>query len=455
MSAQDAVPSRLGLAIEAARGWIDALGEGDRAGVVAFAGRGVPRCPLTDRRAAAIDALEALRPGAINPGGSDLEAGLLAALDLARDPSREAPPILVAISDGESHSESWRRLLGPLREAGAIVHAVAVGDGAAGHPMPTGAGDVLRGPDGAPVLTRRRDAPLRALAETTGGRFIPLGTAAGDAAEVFRAEVAPGLHGREIPGGPAERFGIFAALAAGALVIPRGLRGGRRRRAGLLALLLVAALAAAGPSGRDDFLAGRRAQALASFEEDIREAPGQPIPLFNAGVTLIHLGRFDEAERRLLQAREGAEPPLLGKIDYALGNVRLALGDPEGAIQRYDESLGSLPEGSSLRDDTLANRAFAVECRAQTAAEAPRPDEPGRRAHDPDRDPSERAEDEEKRDGPPPNNATPAPTDDPGAGKPQAPRERLARTWERIEGLRKRRDAPAIPKVVPGADPIW
>lgn len=456
MSAQDAVPNRLGLAAEVARGWISALGEGDRAGVVAFAGRGVMRCPLTDRHAAAIDAIDALRPGSVDPGGSDLEAGILAALDLSRDPSREAGPILVAISDGETHTESWRRLLGPLREAGAVVHTVAIGDGAAGHPMPSETGEALRDPAGAPILTRRHDAPLLALAEATHGRFIPLGTSAGDAAEVFRAEVVPGLRQHEIPGGPAERFGVFAAIAAVALAIPRGLRRGQGGRAVLLAFALVCSLAAADPSGQADFLDGHYQQALASFERDIRTSPGEPIPLFNAGVTLIRLGRFDEAERRLLQAREGAEPPLLGKIDYALGNVRLALGDPAGAIRRYDASLDSLPAQDPLREDARINRAFAVECRARATPEPPRPDEPGHRAHDPDRDPSERAKDEEKRNGPPPSGVTPTPADDPEGNKQsQAPQERLARSWKRIEGLKQQRIAPAIPRVVSGSDPVW
>ena len=42
MGAEDAVPNRLGVAIESARGLIEAMAEepGDRVAVVAFAGRG-------------------------------------------------------------------------------------------------------------------------------------------------------------------------------------------------------------------------------------------------------------------------------------------------------------------------------------------------------------------------------------------------------------------------------
>ena len=48
------------------------LGEepGHRASVVAFAGRAVVRCPLTSNLGAAADALRALRPGEVQPGGT-------------------------------------------------------------------------------------------------------------------------------------------------------------------------------------------------------------------------------------------------------------------------------------------------------------------------------------------------------------------------------------------------
>ena len=45
--------------------------------VVAFAGRGVVRCPLTENLGAVDSALQALRPGDVRPGGTDLGAALL------------------------------------------------------------------------------------------------------------------------------------------------------------------------------------------------------------------------------------------------------------------------------------------------------------------------------------------------------------------------------------------
>ena len=83
MGAEDAVPSRLAVAVEAAESLVNALSRGpaNRAAVVAFAGRGVRRCPLTENLGAVLDALRRLRPGAVRPGGTDLGAALDEALE--------------------------------------------------------------------------------------------------------------------------------------------------------------------------------------------------------------------------------------------------------------------------------------------------------------------------------------------------------------------------------------
>src|SRR5262249_36594073 len=62
MAARDAVPDRLGLAVQAASSLVSALASepGNRVAVVAFAGRGVLRAPLTEDLGAVADTLRAL-----------------------------------------------------------------------------------------------------------------------------------------------------------------------------------------------------------------------------------------------------------------------------------------------------------------------------------------------------------------------------------------------------------
>ena len=83
MAAEDAVPNRLAVAVEMAESLVRPLGRdpSNRAAVVAFAGRGVLRCPLTENLGAVLDALDRLQPGSVKPGGTDLGAALDAAID--------------------------------------------------------------------------------------------------------------------------------------------------------------------------------------------------------------------------------------------------------------------------------------------------------------------------------------------------------------------------------------
>ena len=116
--------------------------------------------------------------------------------------------------------------------------------------------------------------------------------------------------------------------------------------------------------GDGAYAEGRFAEALASFEAAITLAPGQPIPRYNAAAALFQLQRHDEARQQYQEARERADAGLRVKIDYALGNVALALGDIPGAVEHYDHCLSSTAGGAGLaavRQDAAINREFALE----------------------------------------------------------------------------------------------
>ena len=162
MGAEDAVPSRLAVAIEAAASLVDALAgdPANRAAVVAFAGRGVVRYPLTENLGAVKDVVRRLQPGAVQPGGTDLGAGLDAAFDALGQEEHSDGRAIVIFSDGEDHAEHWRTRLDRLSQAGVIVHGVAIGDADQGHPVPSGtAGQALDLPGRAGPLAPRGLGP--------------------------------------------------------------------------------------------------------------------------------------------------------------------------------------------------------------------------------------------------------------------------------------------------------
>ena len=124
---------------------------------MAFAGRGVLRCPLTENLGAVSDSLKRLRPGTVRPGGTDLGAGLDAGLDAFGQDEHAEGRAIVVFSDGEDHAEHWRSRLDRLAKAGVIVHVVAIGDPDQGHPVPSGTTNEPLKYEGEPVLSKRVD----------------------------------------------------------------------------------------------------------------------------------------------------------------------------------------------------------------------------------------------------------------------------------------------------------
>ncbi|MBX6314924.1 MAG: VWA domain-containing protein, partial [Isosphaeraceae bacterium] len=375
MGAEDAVPNRLGVAVEAAESLVKALGAepGSRVAVVAFAGRADLRIPLTENLGAAEDALRALQPGGIRPGGTNLGAGLEKALDAFDLEEHAEGRTIVLFSDGEDHADTWRLALEPLRRGRVIVHAVALGDPVQGHEVPAGGGRPLQY-RGQPVLSKRCDAPLEAIARATGGVFLPLGLKSVELGPLYRDRIAPLARQRRAALHPPQRAERFGLLVLGALVI--GLAGsypypwpmGLRWLAVLLVTLGAGRLdeppAAAIAAGNAAYAKGDYAAALAAYRRASELDPRSPLPRYNAAATLFQLRRYEEAAGLYRKARERADAGLRTKIDFALGNTAFALGDIAGALQAYDACLASRVPGTSydaIRRDAARNRAFVAQ----------------------------------------------------------------------------------------------
>ncbi|HEY2158000.1 MAG TPA: VWA domain-containing protein, partial [Isosphaeraceae bacterium] len=389
MGAEDAVPNRLGVAIESARGLIEAMAkeDGDRVAVVAFAGSGAVRCGLTENVGAAREVVRRLRVGTVQPGGTDLGAALGVALGAFDDRDRADGRMVVIFTDGEDHPGSWRDLVGPLRDAGVIVNAVAIGDPEKGQPVPSEKGGTVMSYRGQPVVSKRSDEALDALARATGGMVLPIGLAAADMSGLYEAKIAPAA--RQVrhathPPERAERYGLFVLAALMTLSMGAKPRASRRsaRRWGLVAsvgLLLVLGAGPAGESPRRMIERGRAAygarqygEALAAFEAATGAVPAAAVPRYDAGATLFALGRYDEAAERYRQARDLGDAAVRIKADYALGNALLMADDAEAAIGAYDDCLASTrrsPSLDAIRRDAAVNREYALNRLKEKASE--------------------------------------------------------------------------------------
>lgn len=392
MGAEDAVPSRLGVAVECGEGLIKALGResGSRAAVVAFAGRGVLRCPLTENLGAAGDALKAIRAGDVRPGGTNLASALETALDAFDELEPAEGRTIVLFTDGEDHAGTWNQVVPRLEAAKVIVHAVAIGDAEQGHPIPLAEGrsQPLQY-HGETVLSRRQDAPLATLTTAAGGALLRVGLASAELETLYETRIAPIASRKRDALRAPERVERYSVFVLGAFMF--GLSGSWAglRRVPVLAFTLMFAALGAGPAGQTPgslveagnayYAAGDYPRAHNAFQQAVSLDSHSAIAHYNAGAALFQLGRYPEAEASYREARGSAGAGLRMKIDYALGNLAVLQRQFADAVRRYDACLESQVPGQafdSIRRDAGVNREYAARRRPppdDTTSGGPRP----------------------------------------------------------------------------------
>lgn len=176
MRAQDVAPSRLERArLEIGR-LIRGL-DGDRVGLVAFAGDAFVQSPLTVDYAAALLFLNAMDTDLVPVQGTDLGLALDVGIDAFEEGASGEDRVMVVVTDGEDHEGEIDAALERAAEAGIRIHTVGIGS-PDGVPIPTFDAEgrregFYRDDEGNVVTTRLEEGTLRRIAEATGGRYVP------------------------------------------------------------------------------------------------------------------------------------------------------------------------------------------------------------------------------------------------------------------------------------------
>lgn len=177
MLAADVEPNRFDRAKSVLNGLLDRL-QGDRVGLVVFAGSANLRFPLTTDIAVARQLVRAsvIKEGGLAAGTGIGDAVRLATASFATD-SRSQSKVIVIVSDGEDLTGSPADAVRDAREANILVHTIGIGtaDGSTISVPARGSNRTelrLDPRTGQPSITRRDEDILRALASSGKGRYV-------------------------------------------------------------------------------------------------------------------------------------------------------------------------------------------------------------------------------------------------------------------------------------------
>jgi Ca-activated chloride channel family protein len=179
-------PSRAAQAQRALLDFVEALRlrGGHRVALITFAGQPRVACPLThdlDHFRDVVESIDVTAPDPTLGAGTRIGAALVLAVQTHEGRSSRARDIIL-LSDGDDPARDgeWRRGIEAARLEGVPVLCVGVGDANEPHRVPDGKTWLKH--DGKDVTTRLEVAPLREIAQRTGGelalangRTFPLG----------------------------------------------------------------------------------------------------------------------------------------------------------------------------------------------------------------------------------------------------------------------------------------
>ncbi len=220
MLATDVKPDRLERAKLAVEDLLNLL-QGDRVGLVAFAGSAFLQCPLTLDYDAFRQSLNAIEVGIIPRGGTALGEAIDTSVDgfEARQGKHEA---LILITDGEDHEGKLDDAIKRATDRGIKVYTVGIGTTEGDLiPLPNTTGYV-KNREGQVVKSRLDEKTLQKIALDTGGAYVHGTGASLGLEEIFKDHIAK-MERRELQSSLQrrfeERFQIPLAVAIALLLI--------------------------------------------------------------------------------------------------------------------------------------------------------------------------------------------------------------------------------------------
>jgi Ca-activated chloride channel family protein len=358
MLATDIRPSRLDRAKLAVLDLLKRL-ESDRVGLVAFAGQAFLQTPPTLDYAAFRESLEAVDPGIMTSGGSDLGNAIQEAAEAF--PSENNVKVVVLLTDGEDLSGTAAQAAEAAKESGIQVFAIGIGTPEGAYlriPNEQGIEEFIRDADGQPVRSQLDEATLQTVAQATGGSYSRLSADSLD--QLYRSVIATlprEERQSELQEVRIERFQWALAAALLFLVLEFFIR---RRRAPVVQTCLIAAFVLClGPGEVSAQTDQTPRDAPSTKSTDARHQFNRAYEAFSAGEYTSALEQYEAAishtEDRRLQGdalyNMAHAAHQLGRRDYEAGNLEGALEQMEKAEGLFQSAQELNPQDEGITSD--------------------------------------------------------------------------------------------------------
>ncbi len=362
MLATDLAPNRLTRAKLAAQDLITQL-QGDRVGVIAFAGGSFLQAPLTADSNAVLSSLQELDTEIIPRGGTDIAGAIRTAMD-AFGKGESDHRALIIFTDGEELDADGVKEAEKQKDA---LKIFTVGLGSADGsliPMPGARGgtEFLKDNDGQIVKSKLDEDRLRKIAEAGGGFYLRLQNSREQMGQLIRdglGKMTESDIDAKVSRQPVERYQW--PLGAGILLLTISMLIGERRRATIaVALLFMNAAAFGKNAGVEAYERKDYKDSAERFSSQLKLQPESPELHFNLGSAAYQSGDLDKALEAFSKAVTSPDPKLHAKAEYNLGNTLFKRGaelkekEPKiqewkNALQHYDQALKVEPKNADAK----------------------------------------------------------------------------------------------------------
>ena len=360
MSAEDLKPNRLERSKILLSGLLEKM-EGDRVGIIVFAGEPFVFCPLTSDLTAARQFLRSVAPDMVPVPGTRI--GSAVRLALSKMPEKGSRAIIL-LTDGEDHKSDPLGAAEEAQRLGVKIFTVGIGN-AQGEPIPIkdDAGRITgykKDAQGKIILSKLDEATLIEMARETDGAYAraeapdaALDLISGKLSEMEKnplAQKKSGLKDRYQWALSLALLLFFVGESLEFFSVPSSVR--------FAVLILFLALPAQAASFKSKIAEGNKLyeqkkydQALESYEKAGEMKPQDPRASYNSGVAQYRLKSWDESTEALKKSALALNSRLRSRALFNLGNAQFQSEKYGEAAQAYQESLKINPNDSDAREN--------------------------------------------------------------------------------------------------------